>query len=158
MTLSKRGLQSIKFWTIKNIKQNLNINSLLFKNRLYLDDFGIAQAFNDHVTTIAERVREAMPAPSATVGYSQYMPNFSLPSSFFLYPVTSADVEQVIISLKNKKKVSTCMYSVQSLKVLSSLISPILSHLNNNSFTCGVFLNFFIRFIYWDHASCFEKN
>ena len=126
-----------------SIKQNLNNNLLLFNNRLYTDDLGISQAFNDHLTTITERVLETMPGLSATVGFSQYMPNFSLPSSFFLYPVTSADVEQVIISLKNKKKVSTCMYSVQSLKVLSSLISPILSHLNNNSFTCGVFLNFF---------------
>ena len=76
----------------------------MFNNRLYRDDFGISQAFIDHFTKIAEGVPETMPAPSATVGFSQYMPNFSLPSSFFLYPVSSGDAEQVIMSLKNKKQ------------------------------------------------------
>ena len=57
-----------------------------------------------------------MLAPNAAVGFSHYVPNFWLPSSIFLTPVTSADVEKVIMSLKNKKA-STCMYSVQSLKV-----------------------------------------
>ena len=35
------------------------------------------------------------------------------------------------------------MYSVQSLRVIRNLISPILSHLIINSFTCSVFPDFF---------------
>ena len=41
-----------------------------------------------------------MPAPSAAVRLTQYVVKFSIPSPFFLSPVTSGDVEKVIISVK----------------------------------------------------------
>ena len=119
-------------------KQNLNTKSLLFNNRLYTDDSGISQAFNDHFATIATKIRETVPVQGSTDGFTQYMDNFSQPNSFFLSPVTSADVEKVIMSLKNKKAPNH-MYSIQSLKFISNLVSPLLSHLINKSFTCGKF-------------------
>ena len=44
----------------KSNKKNSNINSLLFNNRLYTDNFGISQAFPHHFTTIAERFHETI--------------------------------------------------------------------------------------------------
>ena len=82
-----------------------------------------------------------MPAPSFVVRFTQYKPIFLLSSSIFLSPFTSGDVEKMIMSLKNKKY-STSTYSVQSSKVISSLILPILSHLISNFFNRGVFSDF----------------
>ena len=81
-----------------------------------------------------------MPAPSAAGGFIQYMTRFSLLSSFFLSPVLPGDVENMNVT---EKKPSTCMNSVQSMKVIRNSISPILTHLINNSSTRGVFPDFF---------------
>ena len=35
------------------------------------------------------------------------------------------------------------MFSIQSLKIISNLISPLLPHLINKSFTCGKFPDYF---------------
>ena len=98
-----------KVLNTKSIKQNLNTKSLLFDNRIYTDDFGIYQAFNDHFATVANKIREAVTVPSSAVGFTQYMGGFSQQNSIFLSPVTSADVENMIMSLKMKKLSIQCI-------------------------------------------------
>ena len=76
-----------------------------------------------------------MPAPVWAVGFTQHMDNRSNPASFLIFSVTSADVERVIMSLKNNKY-SIYVYSNEFSKIISNLVSPILSYLMNMSSSC----------------------
>ena len=111
---------------------------MLFSISLYTHNFGISQVFTDNFSTIVNRNCEALPVTGSAVGCNQYMGSCLHPSSFFLSSVTSADVERVIMPVKNKKAPFT-MYSIQSLKYIISLISPILCCLINKFFSFGQF-------------------
>ena len=73
-----------KVLNTKSIKQNFNTKSLLFNNRLYTDDFGMSQAFNDNFATIATNISELVAVPRSAVRFTQYMGDFFQSSSFFI--------------------------------------------------------------------------
>ena len=118
----------------KSNKKNLHTKSSQFNDRLYTDDSGISQVFKDHFATIASKIHEAVPVPGVAVWLTQYMDDFPQLNSFFYPSSTSADVMRVIMSLTIKKAPNS-MYSLQSLKIISNLVLPLLSHLINKYFT-----------------------
>ena len=62
-------------------------------------------------------------------------------NSMFFLPTTAQEVSDTINNLKNSNSTGIDNISVKLIKSCSSLISPILSNINNHSLTSGIFPN-----------------
>ena len=117
-------------------KENHEIEKLKFNNQEYSDELEIANAFNNYFNGVAQNL-------VANLGSNQINPLSSLNSninSFFLSPVTSAEVSKLIINLKAKKcSIDSC--PVKILKLIHPLISPTLSKIIDQSLQSGTFPN-----------------
>ena len=60
-------------------------------------------------------------------------------SSMFLLPTTAEEIIDIIGNLKNSKSSGHDNIPVSLIKSCSSLLAPILAHINNQSFTDGIF-------------------
>ena len=105
------------------------------------NDFEIAEAFNNHFSTVGKKIDESMPNPFDPNDIITYNSAISPSNSFFFSPISPYDVKKVIDAMDNKSShIDT--YSIKIIKHLSSNISPILSKLINKSFELGQFPQF----------------
>ena len=111
------------------------IKSIVVDGRSIADEKGMACAFNEHFSTVATKLESILPPPD-DVSPSSIVPfNFN---SFYLYPVTPLECEEIILKLKNTSYGQNKM-SARILKFMSPLISSTLSELINESFNVGIF-------------------
>ena len=94
-----------KTWQLINniIKPNScrkNITDILHKDVHYTTDDGIAGAFNDFFANIGKNISDSFNLNAANHNYQQYLVRGNFVNSFFFTPVVSADVNNIIISLK----------------------------------------------------------
>ena len=115
------------------------IKSLIFNNCSYDSDAEIADLFNEYFSKIGQRIDESIPRCGTGASIPTQSSQFtSGPNSFFFSPVSSNNVQKLIMLLKNKScPINT--YPVKVIKFLSNLLSPILENLINASLSLGYF-------------------
>ena len=95
----------------------------------------IANLFNDFFVSVGARIAEGI--DSEAEDHKAYLSG-DIVNSFFLSPVTSADVSRIILSLKNKSgNISTL--PVKILKASHDIVSPVLTVIINRSISTGYF-------------------
>ena len=136
-----------KTWqTINNIlgkgQKDSTIESLMWGGNKYSEKIDIANILNDHFSTIAQKIDDSIPVvPPGHPEPLDFMRHLGVPNSFFFSPITPNDVNRIILSFENKNS-HFSTYSIKVLKSLSNLISPVLCHLINKSFSVGKFPDF----------------
>ena len=98
-------------------------------------DKELANAFNRHFSTIGKRISDTI---CSDVDFKNYLTDINLVNSFFFAPTTNHDIRAIINSLKNKPN-NIHNLSINILKQLSDILSPILCKLINKSLTNGYF-------------------
>ena len=130
-----------KTWTeinkiLSNKKSNkkTDIKCVIYNGTDYSLDKDIANALNEHFSTIGLRLDNNNPL---NYSHRQYV-RVNMPNSFFFSPVTAQTVETIIHSLKNKSA-NTITYSNKAFKHIATIISPIIARLINQSLSTGIF-------------------
>ena len=115
------------------------IKSIIFNDITYENNPDIVRIFNEHFSTVGRRIDDFLQSNHSMNSIpTDYLPNFSTQNSFFFRRSNIFEINKIIMSLKNKScPIST--YSVKIIKYLSSIISPILTHLVNKSISTGYF-------------------
>ena len=123
-------------------KSKSRIKSILHEGILYDNPRDIADAFNTHFSTIAQKIDDLIPAPGpGSPSYADFLRDTNIQNTFNFSPVNIEDISRIIYSFQNKSShMST--YSVKVIKFISPLISPILRDLINRSLAEGIFPNF----------------
>lgn len=123
---------------INHKKQHPSNISLNINEKLISDPKIISIKFNEFFTTIADKVREKIPATKKT--FEHYIKKRTR-NSFFFTPVTIEEITKIIKSLDSKK--ASGPYSIPSkiLDTITTEISSILSDIFNLSFEIGKFID-----------------
>ena len=98
------------------------------------DSHAVAQCFNNHFCTVATKICSSL--PTSTIDPLLYVNRNE--RSLVLSPVTSEEVGDIIMSLKNRKQDINSI-SVKLLKYSKEFLCHPLSHLVNMSFSVGIF-------------------
>ena len=91
------------------INRNMNNNSNRSKNiklkldNEYIDTCEIPNVFNNNFVNVGLNLHKEI-SNNANTHFSQFMPS-ALEINFFLLPATPLEIKNVIIKLKNKKKI-----------------------------------------------------
>lgn len=110
------------------------ISKLNVHNELITSSIGIADAMNDHFSTVGSRIAASFQSSS---DHGEFLQG-GYPNSFFLPPVSVLDVQTHIGSLRNKKcSVDTLPALV--LKYISDILAPVLCSLINLSIANSTF-------------------
>ena len=117
-------------------KQFYNISQLVQNGEIVQNSKKIANIFNINFVNIAGKIDSEIPRTRKSP--LDYLGD-KLEKSFFISPTNSAEVEGIIVQLKNKKSVGPYSIPCNLLKMLSHLVSPILATLINESFSSGIF-------------------
>lgn len=112
-----------------------SINEILVGDSLLTDDLEIATAFNDFFVDIGKNVAESVNCRPDE--YKKYL-NGNFVNSFYFDPVNNIEVENIVMSLKNK---SCNLHSVPTsvIKSVIYIISPVLCNVINLSMSRGIF-------------------
>ena len=112
---------------------------LIFFNFFYLllnlTKHDISNVLNSYFVNIGKRISESMNA--GPWDHNQYLKGNYVNSLFFA-PVSSADVEEIILSLRNKPGNSNAI-STSVLKRIRRHVSHVLCHIINLSLRTGIF-------------------
>ena len=98
----------------------------------------IAKAFNEHFTSVAPNLSRNI--PSTNIDPVSLINNN--PNSFVYFDADAAEVQQAILSFKNKGSPIDCVPNF-IFKYVADVISPVLCELINDSFNSGVFPDIF---------------
>ena len=115
---------------VNRVIEKLNVNGVIVE-----DAVKIADAFNQYFSSIGVNIANSI--QNSNNHPMDYMSGTFL-NSFVFFPVTSRDVENVIKSLKNKS-CNVDALPVTILKIISYVISPVLSSIINCSLSTGSF-------------------
>ena len=138
---NKKGDMRATWNIINNIikphsKSNNNKIKLKIDDVLTDDSVIISDRLNEYFSNVGSDINKQF--DSVPEGSFKQFLSGSYRSSFFLRPVSEAEVGNIISSLKNKScNIDVIPFSV--LKLLEFIIAPILTVLINNSFPKGVF-------------------
>ena len=128
---------SIQLFPLKQ-KNATCVKSLVIEGVCLNSDQEIAQAFNNHFTTVGNKIDDSLPVASDQYEYLDYVSTISPTNSFYFSPISPSDVNRVIHLMENKSThIDT--YSIKIIKYLSEIISPILTKIINRSFEVGQF-------------------
>ena len=122
MTNKSNGRQSIDRLQIGNIAVN--------------NPMEIAEHFNNFFVNIGSDLRKKIP-PSSKAPKEFLSGNYC--SSMFLAPTTAEEITDIINNLKNSNSSGHDSIPIKLIKSCSSLLAPILAHINNQSLTDGIF-------------------
>ena len=105
------------------------IKSGILNDITYKNNTDIVRIFNEHFLTVGQRIEYFLQSNHSMNSIpTDHLPNLSMQNSFFFRRSKIFEINKIILSLKNKScPIST--YSVKIIKYLSSIISPILTHL-----------------------------
>ena len=122
----------------KSIKKH-DIKKLVVEDKIFTSEKCIAEAFNHFFTNVAQNLANSLPVSNLEI--LDFMPS-APPQYFQLNPVTESECLNIISSLKNSKTDIDSL-PVKIFKIVSaSLVQPICL-LINNSFTTGIFPDYF---------------
>ena len=114
------------------------VRSLIVDGITLSDDVDIAEAFNNHFSTVGKRIDESLPNHSNQNNYRRYTAALRRSGSFFLAPITPSIISLIILRMKSKSThIDT--YSIRILKFVAEIIAPILCNIINQSFETGYF-------------------
>ena len=134
-----------KLWNIfgKVINPNKNksknkINKLVYKNKILVDDKDIANAFNEHFSTVGENLAEKLnnikSTPSSS-SYRKYLKNENKnPNNFFLFPTNTQEITEEINKLSPKKSAGADNISPKLLIACNNIMTEPIAHIINLSF------------------------
>ena len=119
-----------------------HIKSILHDEISYNRPKDIADIFNTHFSTVAQRIDDSIPVSGPdSLDFTNFLDDTQIPNNFSFVPIQSDDIDRIIKSFQNKSShIST--YSLTVIKFISPLISPILRDLINRSLAEGSFPNF----------------
>ena len=100
-----------------------------------IDPKQIANTFNDHYTSVAERILKKRKYPGNKTFYA-YLKNPN-PNTFMIKPTSPAEIEDIITSIDTTKSVGPNSIPNQLLQAIKKSISTPLANLFNNSFLNG---------------------
>ena len=100
-----------------------------------IDPKQIANTFNDHYTSVAERILKKCKYPGKKTVYA-YLKNPN-PNTFMIKPTSPAEIEDIITSIDTTKSVGPNSIPNQLLQAIKKSISTPLANLFNNSFLNG---------------------
>ena len=122
---------------INRKKSSASISKFLINGNIVEDNKIICEGFNDFYINVGPTLAAKIPHfPKSPV---DYLPA-SNPNSIFLDPVTSEEVEKLVLLLKNSSPGWDDM-DAKIIKKTYTLYLPILVHLTNLSLTKGIFPN-----------------
>ena len=116
------------------------INAIEIKGKVINDSKKIANNFNTYFSNVAKNIRKEIPQ---TIGFKNYLPRTSSPSSFFFTPTNIEEVKEIIGKLKPKRSSGLDKIPTIVLKYLPDNILNTLIKLLNRSFEEGIFPNIF---------------
>lgn len=121
---------------VLNHQAGNHVNIPLKINETLIDDPNIiSNEFNDYFVSIGPKMAESVPL--ANHNYLHYLNN-PLSKSMFLNPVTTDEVNDIILNLKTTKPYDSAELPINIIKKISSLISKPLVYLINQSFVTGI--------------------
>ena len=137
----KKTWSSINGILGKNLSKS-RIKSLLHEEILYDNSKDIADIFNAHFSTVAQKIDDSIPVPGpGNPAFTDYLNNTQNQNNFTFVPILAEDISRIIGSFENKSShIST--YSVKVIKHISPVIVPVLKDLVNKSLATGTFPNF----------------
>ena len=101
------------------------ITNIFYKNQLHTSDNSITSAFNNFFVNIGKELNESFNGQSDDNEHLQFLQQTNYINSFFFSPVTNSDINEIILSLKNKSGDLTS-FNTKTLKCISPVISPVL--------------------------------
>ena len=119
----KKIEQLINFWAPKGSKEINNPSK-------------IANNFNNHFTSIAEKIEDNL--VKSKFNYSKYLSNPN-EYSFFMKPTNAEEVLCEITKLKNNKSIGPCSIPLKFLKLFKTTLSEPISLKANIPFSTGTF-------------------
>ena len=123
-------------------KKNQCVRSLVVDGITLSDDTDIAEAFNNHFSTVGKLIDDSLPNHINQHNHRNYTAPLRTSNSFFLAPITPSIVGLIIERMKSKSA-NIDTYSIKVLKYLVDIVSPILCNIINLSFETGYFPTFF---------------
>ena len=121
---------------IGHFKSNENISEIKSLDGVLITDSpSIASTFNSYFSSVGDRIADSIPVSDTSFREFLTSPNSH---SFYFYPTTAVEIENIISSLKNTAPQNIDEIPVRLLKTIKSLISPYLSTLINESVQSGI--------------------
>ena len=139
----KNKNKSSMLW--KGIRAIVNINNSSKKDIKLINDKGknvsdpkiIAELFNDYFINIGPNIDNKI--NKAKHHYKEYMSKVFVNESFFLTPVTSSEVFNIIQAFDMNKSLGLNSLPIYILKIANTIFSEKLSEIANLSFSTGIF-------------------
>ena len=117
-------------------KESKEINCIQVGNKTINNLTKNANNFNNHFTSIAEKIEDNL--VKSKFNYSKYLSNPN-EYSFFIKPTNAEDVLCEIIKLKNNKSIGPCSIHLKFLKLFKIPLSEPISLIADISFSAGTF-------------------
>ena len=117
-------------------KGSKEINCIQVGNKTINNPIKIANNFNNHFTSIAEKIEDNL--VKSKVNYSKYLIN-PIKYSFFIKPTNAEEVLCEITKLKNNKSIGPSSIPLKFLKLFKTTLSEPISLIANISFSTGTF-------------------
>jgi hypothetical protein len=140
--LSSRDTSAKKAWSVinniinnKNNKRSPMISEIIHNGTNYTDKTDIANAFNEYFSNIGMNLANELPSNN-NLTVSQFMDKLT-PQSIFLSPVDEPEIKEEINKLKLGKSPGFDGLNPKLLKSISHVITPVLAHIFNMSFSNG---------------------
>ena len=127
------GIRKIINITTKRSKE---INCIQIDNKTTNNPTKIANNFNNHFTSIAEKIEDNL--VKSKFNYSKYLSNPNK-FSFFMKPTNAEEVLCEITKLKNNKSIGPYSIPLKFLKLFKTTLSKPISLIANISFSTGTF-------------------
>ena len=112
------------------------ISCIQVDNKTINNPTEIASSFNDHFTSIAEKIEDNL--VKFKFNYSRYLSNPN-EYSFFIKPTNAEEVLCEITKLKNNKSIGPSSIPLKFLKLFKTTLSEPISLIANISFSTGTF-------------------
>lgn len=108
-----------------------------YGDKTLVDNIDIANGFNQYFVDVGQALASKIKVFPGVA--TDFLPNRNLPHGFFLEPVTSIEIFNIINALKAKTSCGYDEISPKLLKQSAQSISSPLTHIANISFTSGLF-------------------
>ena len=110
--------------------------SIMYNGNLTNDPFLIANCFNQHFSTVAEKTKKKIHPSQNSFSDFLGLPNNN---SLFLYPTNAAEVGKIILSLNENKAHGPGSIPTNILKLIAPTFSNLLSKIINTCLSAGIF-------------------
>ena len=138
-------------------KESKEINCIQVGNKTINNHTKVANNFNNHFTSIAEKIEDNL--VKSKLNYSKYLSNPN-EYSFFIKPTIAEEVLCEIAKLKNNESIGPCNIPLKFLNLFKTPLSEPISLMATISFLTGTFpstlktVNVILIFKKEDHTLC----